>query len=161
MFEAIYCLDGHSMGRVPGRSPFRTRHIVEDLDEESRRISYCTKCGKPTISSCPNQHCQAMIVVEHERPSYCGACGQPFPWTQAALQAANEYTDELEGVSDADKTMLKETFPDLTVETAKTPLAESRFEKFVKKIGPPAASVLTKILGDVVTAEIKQKWGLG
>jgi hypothetical protein len=102
MFEAIYCMNGHLMGRVPGSSPFRTRHIMEDLDEESRRLSCCTKCGKPTIGCCPNQDCQALIVVERELPSYCSACGKPFSWTQATLHAAKEYTDELEGVSDED-----------------------------------------------------------
>jgi hypothetical protein len=77
-----------------------------------------------------------------------------------ALQAANEYTDELEGVSDEDKTGLKATFPKLTVETAETPLAESRFKKYLAKIGPPAASVLTRTLGDVMTSEIKRHFGL-
>jgi hypothetical protein len=46
-----------------------------------------------------------------------------------ALQAASEYTDELQGLSDGDKTSLKNSFGDLTVDSPRTALAASRFKR--------------------------------
>ena len=53
-----------------------------------------------------------------------------------ALSAAKEYTDDLDQLSAEEKTTLKGTLDDLTSDTARTPLAASRFKKFVSKIGP-------------------------
>jgi len=161
MFEAIYCENGHFIASKPEIPDYMIRSGAMDkrFHDELKRLSFCTKCGSPSVCVCPS--CNASIVAEDERPSYCGSCGKQYPWTQLALDAAKEYTDELESLSEEDKTKLKETFSDLTVETAKTPLAESRFTKFLVKIGPPAASALTKILGDVMTSEIKRTLGLG
>ncbi len=162
MFDAIYCENGHFIASLPENPHYTGRIGIlmdEHLHKELERLSYCTKCGKSTLGFCLG--CDATIRVEKDRPSYCGKCGKPYPWTQATLQAANEYTDELEGVSDEDKTELKATFPKLTVDTPETPLAESRFKKYLLKIGSPAASGLTRILGEVLTAEIKRHLGLG
>jgi len=94
------------------------------------------------------------------RPGYCGGCGKPFPWTETAVSAAKEYTDELDQLSPEEKTMLKGTFDDLTIDTARTPLAANRFKKLMNKIGPNAAGVLSKIVETVMTEAVKKMMGL-
>jgi len=93
-------------------------------------------------------------------PQYCGECGSPFPWTATAIAAAKEYTDDLEQLSLEEKISLKNTFADLTSDTARTPLAASRFKKFTNKIGPAASSILQKIIETVLTEAAKKSIGL-
>lgn len=94
------------------------------------------------------------------RPAYCTKCGKPFPWTESAIQAAKEYTDELEKLSAEEKTALKETFADLTVDTPRTVLAAHRFKKLLGKIGPVAGDALTKIVVNVATEAAKKGIGI-
>jgi hypothetical protein len=93
-------------------------------------------------------------------PRYCGECGRPFLWTETALAAAREYTDDLDQLSNDEKASLKEAFGDLTVDTARTPLAVSRFKKFVTKVGPVAGDVLREIVETVAIEAAKKSIGL-
>jgi hypothetical protein len=93
-------------------------------------------------------------------PNYCGECGSPFLWTATAVAAAKEYTDDLDQLSPKEKDALKRTFADLTSDTARTPLAASRFKKFTNKIGPVASSILQKIIEAVLTEAAKKSIGL-
>ena len=131
------------------------------------RKSFCEDCGAPTIDQC--QACgwpisgpgpNSWMGRPFKPPNYCGECGSPFPWTETALAAAKEYTDDLEELSPEEKDALKSTFPDLTSDTARTPLAVSRFKKFTSKIGPVASSILQKIIETVLTEAVKKSIGL-
>lgn len=121
--------------------------------------AFCATCSQPTINACT--HCNSPILVDESKPSYCRFCGKPFPWTETALTAAMEYTDELEGLSIEEKATLKATFDDLTVDTPRTELAAHRFKKFIRKIGPVAGDVLTKIIVNVATEAAKKGMGFG
>jgi hypothetical protein len=120
---------------------------------------FCTKCGAKTLATC--QHCNAPILFRFagDRAAYCSDCGKPFPWTETALAAAKEFADELE-ISDSDKSKLKATFDDLTTDTPRMELAAHRFKNFVKKIGPAAGDVLTKIMVNVATEAAKKGMGM-
>jgi hypothetical protein len=93
------------------------------------------------------------------RPAYCGRCGKPYPWTETALAAAKEFADELD-LNPEDKTKLKATFDDLTVDTPRTELAVHRFKNFIRTIGPAAGDVLTKIMINVATEAAKKGMGM-
>jgi hypothetical protein len=128
------------------------------------RKTFCDKCGAATISEC--QTCGWPIVGEpyaplggggpYQAPKYCEECGKPFPWTEMALSAAKEYTDDLDQLSAEEKTALKATFDDLTSDTARTPLAANRFKNFVTKLGPVAGDALAKIIVNVATEAAKR-----
>jgi len=145
-------------------------HLVLGSIERFPQLAkaYCEKCGAKSISQC--QRCAWPIrgtgesswmgVGRHRTPSYCGECGQPFPWTEAALAAAKEYTDELESLTIDEKASLASAISDLTSDTPRTPLAGSRFQKFVQKIGPTAGLVLQKIVETVATEAAKKAAGL-
>ncbi len=133
------------------------------------RKSFCEDCGAPTIDQC--QTCGWPIAGlgpnswmggggPFKPPNYCGECGSPFPWTATALAAAKEYTDDLDQLSLEEKDALKSTFADLTSDTARTPLAASRFKKVTNKIGPVASSILQKIIETVLTDAAKKSIGL-
>jgi hypothetical protein len=133
------------------------------------RQSFCTDCGAATIEECQTCHWQIAGVSSdgwmgggspYVPPKYCGECGRPFPWTERALSAAKEYTDEIDGLRPEEKTELKETFDDLAADTPRTPLAASRFKKFMSKIGPGAATVLQKVIESVATEAAKKMMGL-
>jgi len=126
-------------------------------ERQQPRPPFCSKCGAPTLDAC--QHCKSPIPEGH-KPSFCGQCSTPFPWTETALAAAKEYTDELEELSIGDKSILKATFNDLTADTPRTELAATRFKKLIRKVGPAAGDTLTKIMVNVVTEAAKKMMGI-
>src|SRR5260370_42705987 len=119
----------------------------------SAHMKFCEDCGAPTIDQC--QACCWPIAGlgpnswmgdggPFKPPNYCGECGSPFPWTETALAAAKEYTDELEQLSPEEKDTLKKTIASLTNDTSPTPLAASRFKKFTNQNCPFRSSIMQK-----------------
>jgi hypothetical protein len=150
MMYAIYCRNGHYIGLVEG-----------SYFSEGATQAFCTKCGAETLQGCLS--CNAQIPHPRygsDQAAYCGSCGKPFPWTETALAAAKEYTDELEALNDDEKATLKASFDDLTVDTPRTELAASRFKRIMGKIGPAAGDVLTKIMVNVATEAAKKGMGI-
>jgi hypothetical protein len=168
MANVLYCRNGHFNGFVPEPDP-RYRYLgafhdwqERKLREELARLAFCPKCGVDNINVC--LHCEITIEgneeCSSERPSYCCACGKPFPWTEIALTCAREYTDELEELTAEEKEALKATFDDLTVETARTGLAVSRFQKLLRKISPGVGDTLKKIITDVAVEAVRKSMGV-
>ncbi len=156
MGRATYCLNGHFLDHEP-------QGEMDDDDEwpvVNARLQFCSECGAKSVRECEN--CHSPIVIRQlfsDRPSFCSVCGAPFPWTVMAINAANEFTDELE-LSEAEKLKLKETFTDLTADTPRTEVAAHRFRNFMKRIGPTAADVLTKIMVNVATEAARKGMGM-
>jgi hypothetical protein len=165
MEAAVYCLKGHYIGLLnevnrDRRGWHATKIALENPRQPEQTPPFCTKCGAMNISAC--QHCQTAITKQYPGvvPAYCGGCGRPFPWTETALAAAKEYTDDLEELSPEEKLALKGTFEDLTSDTPRTPVAANRFNAFMKKIGPAAGDMLKKIIVSVATEAAKKSIGL-
>ncbi len=165
MAEAIFCRNGHFNGYVPDPNPSyggeKVLHgwQIPQVEKELARLAFCPTCGFENVFDCP--HCESAIESDEEqapeRPAYCSSCGKPFPWTETALTAAKEYTDQLEELSTQDKAALKETFNDLAADTPRTELAATHFKKFILKMGPTAGDVLKNIAVNFVT-EAAKKW---
>lgn len=96
----------------------------------------------------------------YQPPKFCGQCGGAFPWTERALAAAREYTDDLEELNVEEKNSLKGTFDDLANDTPRTPVALSRFRRALEKIGSAARNGLLQIIVSVATDEVKRQLGL-
>lgn len=153
---AQICLKGHLvLGSLKQFPQFR-QSFCEDCG--SATISQCQRCGWPITGIGPNSWMGG--GGPYKPPKFCGECGEPFPWTELGLSAAKEYTDDLDQLSLEEKTKLKETFDDLTHDTARTPVAATRFKKFVSKIGPVAGDVLRKIIETVACEAAKKHLGL-
>jgi hypothetical protein len=101
-----------------------------------------------------------MAGRQYQRPNFCGQCGGAFPWTERALAAAREYTDDLEELNVEEKNSLKGTFDDLANDTPHTPVALSRFRRLLEKIAPAAGQGLLQIIVSVATDKVKRQLGL-
>jgi hypothetical protein len=131
-------------------------HVIDnDGRYEDAPQPFCSQCGSPTINQCPE--CQGPLrgaEIYRELPkspkpdAYCLHCGKPLPWTQAALKAAKEYTDELAELSPEDKAELKASFDELTTDTAQTHLAASRFNRIVNTMAPVAKETVARFAAD-------------
>ncbi len=147
-YTAQICVNGHIVSSQLNNYPG-----VEEI--------YCSKCGAETITACKacNEPLRGVSRYAHgdeyKRPAYCFKCGLPYPWTEAALNAANDLTRELE-LSDSDADALRSTFQDLVSESAQTTVAASRFRRIVAKAGPLAADGFKTILVNVVTEAAKK-----
>jgi hypothetical protein len=73
---------------------------------------------------------------------------------------AKEYAEDLEVLTSEDRVALAATISDLTSDTARTPLAASRFKRFMDRIGKPAAQAMTQIVVSIITDEAKRQIGL-
>jgi hypothetical protein len=145
----------------------RKGHLINEavqFDPSANR-KFCPSCGSETIIECSN--CNALLTSADANPyrsvvipAYCCECGGSFPWTENAIKAAFEFADELNVLDAQDKSDLKAAVPDLTSDTARTPLAVSRLQRLFTKIGKPAARTLTQILVTVLTDEAKKQLGL-
>lgn len=113
MSKAIFCKNGHDLSIYdPIPMGYLTMRRVIAMAERQRYHDqikadpFCPKCGAPTMTVC--EHCNSQIKVGN-RPAYCVRCGKPMPWTETAIEAAKEYTDELEKLTAEEKTALKGT----------------------------------------------------
>lgn len=73
-----------------------------------------------------------------------------------ALNAAHEFSDELENLSDQEKALLKKSMDDLVRENPATSLAAQRTKKLLLKAGDSALELGRKILVDVLSETAKK-----
>jgi hypothetical protein len=141
------CMRGHVLNEVARWNP-------------GANMKFCPQCGGASTTECST--CRSPITSagnpyrEFVRPAFCAECGKPFPWTETGLTAADELTDELD-LTATEKNTLKGDIRDLTSETPRTPLAASRFKKFISKVTPEAGKALLQIVVSVATEEAKKK----
>ncbi len=76
-----------------------------------------------------------------------------------ALVAAKDYTDDLD-LNTEEKIVLKNAFDDLTSDTARTPVAATRVNKFIIKVGPVAGGILQKLVETLATEAAKKAMGI-
>jgi hypothetical protein len=146
------CLNGHQITTILISNPQGGR-------------KHCSKCGAATISKCLN--CEANIpgyyhvpnvfaFAEDKPPAFCHNCGKPYPWTEARLKGAQEYADEIEGLSESEKQSLKSSLDDLVSDSPLTELAATRFKRLVGKAGKSVADGFRSILADVVSETVRK-----
>jgi hypothetical protein len=151
---AQICLNGHLIN-----------HSMRRLPQFNKK--FCDKCGAPTISNCPicsaeiqgqyhPGYVEASIGRYRSPPAFCPNCGGPYPWTEAKIQAAHELAQELEGISDDEKTILTQSIDDIVKDTPQTTLAATRFKRLVSKMGKPVADAFRDILVDIVSETAKK-----
>ncbi len=150
---ALICLNGHV--------------ITTNADNSSFTTPYCSKCGKKTISSCPN--CQHQIDGKYEvqgildltgydmtAPAFCPYCGKPYPWTQLAIDAAIAIINETDNLTESDKTTFSDNISDILSETPKTKLATIRINKVLKKAGSTITAGVKDVLVEICAESVKR-----
>lgn len=148
------CLNGHTISRSIRQSPEFAR-------------PFCTKCGEPTITNCAecNQpipgeyHVEGIVAVgfsDPPPPSFCHACGRPYPWTQRGIASAIALAQEMEGLSESDREVLKQSLDDIQREGPGTELAAVRFKKIMAKVGMESYSSMKNIVVNVVSEAVRK-----
>lgn len=132
---------------------------LDSLDE----TPYCEQCGAENISKCTN--CESPIrgskisyqyYFGYSEPSYCYNCSKPYPWTQEVIENAIELISLDDQIDENSKTIIKNTFPDLIVETPSTPVATAKFKKFSSGATNYIKDGLRDLLIDVVSDTAKK-----
>jgi hypothetical protein len=132
---------------------------------------FCSDCGAGTLAACEAcktsirgyYHVEGFISVSNRTPvpRYCYSCGASFPWTEAAVEAAREMTETLDGLTDAERERLKKSLDDLVRDTPRTDVAATWFKKLMVKAGAEGASGMKSVLVNVVTDAAKRAiWGV-
>lgn len=145
----------------------RNGHVTNSMarDFPKSNQAHCDKCGAATITACPK--CQTPIrgyyhvpgVIggyDYSAPAFCFACGTPFPWTASGLEAARELADELDGLSNDDRHVLKLSLDELVREGPKTAVAETRFKRIMRQTGKEGIDAMRHILVDIVSESVKK-----
>ena len=125
---------------------------------------FCGECGEETIADCPN--CNAHIrgvgligpraLLSWTAPKYCTDCGQPFPWTAAKLKAVRELADEVEGLSDQDREVLKKDLGEIGMDTPSAEVGSVRIKRILGKLRGPSAELLWKATADIASTMAKK-----
>ena len=143
---ALICLSGHVVNTWAAR-------------DAGRNEAHCSQCGAKTISACVG--CGTAIrgsrigAPSFRRPAYCRECGEPFPWTNAAIQAASEYATEVE-LSEMDRTQLPELIEHLVKDSSRTVIAATKMKRLMHQAGPVVTEGFRKILVDVIAETAKK-----
>jgi len=143
--------------------------ISSYLDSIVPDEKFCSTCGSEVITTC--QECNTPIRGKHVEPhiidctpyhvpAYCYACGAPFPWTQAALDAAKEVILEEDAMDEGQREKLIASIPDILTETPKTQVATVRFKKALATAGKFTAEALRQFVIDFGCELAKKQMGL-
>jgi len=148
---AQICLNGHVINEY-----------FKSYPESNKK--FCDTCGPATIIAC--QRCNAHIPGAYIGgafdlspflvPAFCSKCGASYPWTESRRQAARELASELEGLTEDERSILKQNLDDIVADTPKTTLAATRWKGILSKAGPVAAETFREILIDVISETAKK-----
>ncbi|MFC2007818.1 DUF2321 domain-containing protein [Chloroflexota bacterium] len=142
-------------------------HVITDSLATSPEVGqkFCNKCGAPTITHC--QVCNASIrgfyhlesVIyssNYKLPYFCYDCGKPYPWTEAKLKAAQEFSDMLEELSSEERDLLKKSLDYIVLDTPQTTVAANRIKMLATKLGKVAAEQLRELVVDIASETAKK-----
>ncbi len=136
--------------------------ICKNGHQIPERSNFCQRCGSPVLDECDN--CGTKIKPVRNNPflipGYCDYCGYPFPWIEAALQAAAELLAEDENITAEECNRLIAVLPDALCETPRTNLAVARIKKVLAILGSFTSDALRQILVDHACDLVKQQLGL-
>jgi hypothetical protein len=89
-------------------------------------------------------------------PSFCFECGKPFPWTIEKVSAAKDLADELEDVSQEDRTKLKTAIDDVAAGGPRAEAGAARIKRIVGKAGTTVGQALWKISIELASEAAKK-----
>jgi hypothetical protein len=132
-------------------------HVITSMYEfmPEHRQDFCDECGERTITSC--LHCAtnikgasfAVLVLNFKVPLFCLNCGKPFPWTEARIEAAKEFAQEL-ALSVQDIESVTQDIEQLVRDTPRTIVAATRFKRIVGQAGVGTLDSFRDILIGIV-----------
>ncbi len=76
------------------------------------------------------------------------------------MNAAMDAAREVEGTDESELSLLGTSLPELGRDTPQSGVAVIRWKKFLAKAGDTVGPILTKLISEIATSEIKRKMGL-
>ena len=149
---AQICLNGHQI-------------VVSIKDYPERMSLFCGQCGEPTITTCKKCNAEirgrwvrpwAQLELKTVPPGFCHNCGSPYPWTERRLQAARDFANEIEAISQDDRSILTDNLEYVVKDTARTEVAATRVKKVLAKAGKEGTDFARRVLVDLVTETAKK-----
>jgi hypothetical protein len=142
-------------------------HIISSILEspEDSRGTYCSQCGKPTITECKNcnkpiegdyYNPDVVVIAEFDPEPFCKYCGKPFPWTQAKLDAAIEIIDLESELGKEEKDALKMSLDDIISENPRSKVGALKIKRLVTKVGLETGKALRDIAIDIASETAKK-----
>ena len=151
-YTQLVCMNGHQ--------------ITDRLEEFYGTKNFCSDCGSETISCCekcnspiPGDYAVSGVVsigFETPTPSYCPNCGNPFPWTEKILDSAVELLALDTNLDIATKELIKNSLPDLLVDTPATNLAVAKYQTYIGRTSKIVKDAMHNLLVDVVSETVKK-----
>ncbi len=154
---AQICLNGHTITASSDTYP-------------QFKEAYCSKCGKPTITTCPNCNTSIRGYYEDEDgfgfgsdyspPSFCYNCGKPFPWTEEKLASAIALLELSKKFSEDELQTVRSDLIELATDSPRTQVAAIRFKEVLGRVGASVGEGLRSILVDIASETAKKTiWG--
>lgn len=142
-------------------------HVITDRYDQSPECnkSFCDKCGKQTITQCPN--CNSNIRGDYEvtgvccvgfethAPAYCYNCGKPFPWTETSLNSLKELL-LLENLTDSETTFINNDISEILVESPKSKLVSAKLKLILDKSSKVILDSVKSIIVDIGSETAKK-----
>ncbi len=149
---AQVCPNGH----VSNDSMQTHTHANED---------YCSKCGEPTLSECPNFRAPIRGAYydrwgardSYSLPGYCFKCGKQFPWTERRITAAIQMLADSGDLESVDAEQFKSSLDAVARETAEAELGASWLKRLLGKMPDAGREALKRTLYGVLTEAAKRQ----
>ena len=155
---ALICKNGHLITDSLEDEPFAQQNFCSICGAEI--ISACSECGTKFIGAKRYEQNAFTTPGPRKVPAYCRQCGKPYPWTQAALDAATALIREEDELSEAQREQLVTSLPDIVTETPKTSVAIVRFKKGLSAVGKFTAEGLRQFAIDLGCELARKQLGL-
>jgi hypothetical protein len=144
--HALICMNGHVVNSRVLNSP-------------EKNVPFCGACGEPTTKVC--LACKALIRGDHfngmawisarSAPAYCEECGKAHIWTENALNAAIEMSQEIEEFTVDDKAVFAREVVSITKNSPNAEVSATRLMRLTKKAASASGKVLENILVKVAS----------
>jgi hypothetical protein len=155
-------LESCDMGQYDTAQVCLNGHVITDTYYRvpQFRQDFCSMCGQATVHQCKacgteirgDYYVPGVIDLTMSKkvaPSFCHGCGKPHPWTAAKILAAQAMADEVEGLNDAERVMLKASIEQIASDTPMTEVAVTRIKKLIPKVAKEGVGALRRLIIDV------------
>ncbi len=147
---AQICLNGHVANYMANEYP-------------QHNEQHCSKCGEQTITKCVD--CQTdirgyflgtMSTQPYARPQFCHNCGKPYPWTRRYTEAIVEMINLSTDLDTDEKADFKGSIADLVQDTPRTPVAQTKYKKYIGKVSSEIGKGIRDVLVDIASETIRK-----
>lgn len=147
-----------------GASICRNGHVISKYDANAQK--HCSICGAEIRSCCSSCNAPIRGLPElnalylgdrpYTRPNYCHECGSPYPWIEKVIDSAIELIALDIDLDDTTREIIKNSIPDLLVDSPITPVAVAKYKFGISKASQLIKDSCYNLLVDVLSETAKK-----